>query len=494
MHLKKETKQKLKITKQELYEVYNAGKENCVLFMRLLIDKIEKLEEIINELQEKVRHLESKISKDSHNSNKPPSSDGMFQAPKSQRKKTGKSVGGQKGHKGTTLRVSRTPDKIEVINPEICDCCGISLKNENIVDYERRQVVDTPAPVASITEYAAGIAECPKCHTISKGKFPSYVTNRIQYGPNIRAFMMYFRHQNFIPTERLAEVISDIFNLKISEATIINTTCTLSDCLEDFESAIAEKIQEAPIIHCDETGIKINGKLHWLHSAGTPDLTAFLSHEKRGTIAMHDFGILPGYTGRVIHDGWQSYYKFECNHGLCNAHHLRELTFVHEELGQVWAGKMKRLLLKIKDEADMARSLNQQISIENIKKFESWYQAILRGGVRANPVEDNPAARKRGRKKKGKARCLIDRFRERYQDVLAFMYDTSVPFDNNLAERDIRMTKVHQKISGGFRSTRGAFDFCRIRGIISTVRKQEKNVLEFLVKVFENQANSFKLA
>jgi transposase len=476
------------ISDQELHAIYDSGREATVSFMRFLLDRIKSIEQTLLRQQDEIKNLKEQLAKNSKNSSKPPSSDGPFQAPKSLRKKSGKSVGGQKGHKGETLRMSETPDRIEELFPDTCERCHKSLQQDNVVGCEARQVFDIPKPNLEVTEYRAYSKECSHCDHVTAAKFPSTVHHKVQYGPNLRATMMYFRHQNYIPTERLAEIFSDVFNVHISEGTIINTTRMLGESLADFEASTSARISKAPIIHCDETGIKINGVLHWLHSASTTTHTAFMPHENRGIKAMADFGILPGYSGRVIHDAWPGYFDFDCLHGLCNAHHLRDLTFIHEVCGQAWAGKMIRLLLKIKEEASAAASRQRQIGPKMRKRFERRYMTIVREGERVNPVPVlDSSSRKRGRKKRGKARCLVDRLRGRRKDVLAFMYDTSVPFDNNLSERDIRMSKVHQKVSGGFRSMRGASDFCRIRGFISTVRKHGKNVLGFLVKVFQKQ-------
>jgi transposase len=467
------------ITDQELSGLYTLGSETTISFIKMLLDSIKKLEVILTKQEEEIQELKQQIARNSRNSSKPPSSDGLKKSPKpkSQRKKTGKQPGGQVGHKGMTLKVSEKPDETIILSPLKCRHCNKSLETSKVVRTNKRQVVDTPKPFTITTEYIAETKECSGCHEHTEADFPLHVTQRIQYGPNIRSMMIYFRQQNFIPTERLAEIFLDVFGLSISEATFINTTRKCSGLLTDFKAMVTERLLASPSIHCDETGINVGGKLHWMHSVSNAVFTAYFPHVKRGKKAMDEIGVLPRYEGTAIHDGWQSYFNYPCKHALCNSHHLRELTFVEEECGQRWAGKMIALLLEMKQEAENVRICEKTIPLNQKDEYELRYDAILREGVRKNPIV-NEALNRRGRKKRGKVRCLVDRLKNHKKETLAFFYDVRIPFDNNQAERDIRMNKVQQKVSGCFRSFVAAEDFSRIRGFISTIRKHELNVMD----------------
>jgi transposase len=472
---------------RELYAIYDAGREVTVQFIKTLIERIRSLEIAVEKQAKAISELKQQLGKNSHNSNKPPSSDNPFdgQKTKSLRKKTGKKPGGQEGHPGKTLRKSKNPNRTENISPKICRECGSSLEYARVISVEKRQVFDIPKPELTITEFINEERECGCCGATTGGVFPFHALQNVQYGPNIRAMIAYFRQRNFIPTERMAEIFSDLFGLSISEATFINTTRKCSDLLSDHEVKAIEILKASPVIHCDETGIKVNGRLFWIHNVSNDQTTVQMAHEKRGKEAINAMGILPSYTGTAIHDSWQSYFDYACNHGLCNAHHLRELTFVETEIGQKWAGRMINLLLEMKKAAEKALILNRQVDKRGIEQFMDQYHAILRTAIRKNPIIDD-GIHKRGRKKKSKTRNLVDRLRNRWKETCAFLFDVRIPFDNNQAERDIRMTKVQQKVSGGFRSSQAAKDFCRIRGFLSTLRKQGFNVFGGLVNLFQN--------
>jgi transposase len=472
---------------RELYAIYDAGREVTVQFIKTLIERIRSLEIAVEKQAQAISELKQQLGKNSHNSNKPPSSDNPFdgQKTKSLRKKTGKKPGGQEGHPGKTLRKSTAPDRTEIITPKTCGECGSSLENARVISVEKRQVFDIPKPELTITEFINEERECGCCGATTGGMFPFHASQNVQYGPNIRAMIAYFRQRNFIPTERMAEIFSDLFGLSISEATFINTTRKCSDLLSNYEAKAREILKASPVIHCDETGIMVNGKLFWIHNVSNDQTTLQMAHEKRGKEAINAMGILPSYTGTAIHDSWQSYFDYACQHGLCNAHHLRELTFVETEIGQKWAGRMIDLLLEMKKAAAKALILKRQVDKPRIDLFMEQYHAILRTAIRKNPIIDDGIHR-RGRKKKSKTRNLVDRLRNRWKETCAFLLDVLIPFDNNQAERDIRMTKVQQKVSGGFRSFEAAKDFCRIRGFLSTLRKQGFNVFDGLVNLFQN--------
>lgn len=461
--------------REEAEKIYDLGKDVVVDLILQLVDRIEK--------------LEAQVKKNSNNSSKPPSSDGLKRKKKtkSQRKKSGKSSGGQKGHEGKNLEMTASPDEIIVLTVDKCDCCGESLVNVKVKDFDKRQESDIPEIKVHTTEYQAEVKDCSNCGTENKADFPEGITHKAQYGNHLRAIAVYFRNYELIPVERSAEIFEDIFGVYLSEGTIVNTTKRCAKLLTGFSDWILNKLIDSNIVHFDETGVNVEGKLHWLHSAGTSSLTSYFVHKKRGSDAFDAMGILPEFKGRAVHDHWQSYFKYDCEHALCNAHHLRELIFVYEHHEQQWAKKMLDFLCEIKENVDIRKSDSLSFEHDEIKKFERKYKRILREGFKANPPPDNDFPGKRGRKFKGKVIRLLERLRDFQKETLAFMYDFNVPFDNNLAERDIRMVKVQQKISGLFRTSCGAEQFCLIRSFISTVKKQGFSVIDALEKVLAGE-------
>ena len=368
-----------------------------------------------------------------------------------------------------------------------CQGCGASLTEVAVKEYELSQVHELPPLALQVIEHQAEVKYCQHCQTLSRGQFPSDVTNAVQYGSSLKGLMVYLMEAQLLPFERTCELLKDLFGCQISEGTLCNARTTCAQQLEPIEAQIKDSIEQAAVGHFDETGLRVNSKLWWLHVACTSGLTYYFVHAKRGTAAMDDMGILPNFAGTSIHDGWKSYASYDCAHGLCNAHHLRELRFIVERYKQPWADQMSTLLLDIKTEVERAKAENLTVlDATQVETFEQRYHQVLANGFMANPIPtvDENAPKKRGKQKQSTPKNLLDRL-EKYQDaVLAFMYDFQVPFDNNQAERDIRMMKLKQKISGCFRSLAGAQQFCRIRGYISTLRKQDLPVLDALRSVF----------
>jgi transposase len=428
--------------------------------------------------------LRAKLGTNSRNSSKPPSSDGLGlkPQPKSQRTSSGRKTGGQPGHVGHTLRLVDEPDEVKVHAPARCKACGQNLEAVSAVRRERRQVVDIPVVKARVVEHQAETKCCPGCGAETTGEFPEGIEAPAQYGPGVATIGVYLNQEQLLPLERTCEVLSDLFGCPISEGKLESVVAECHEQLAEVEVVIKRGVEGAEVAHFDETGVNVGGKTSWLHVASTPSLTFYAVHEKRGREALDEIGVLPKFEGRALHDGLTSYWQYgQCEHGLCNAHHLRELTFIEEQLGQSWAKDLKELLLEIKRAVDDARSRGLDgLSAELKWQFESHYDAVLEEGHKANPKPMSTG--KRGRPKRGKAGSLVDRLREHKEPTLAFMEDFRVPFDNNQAERDIRMTKVREKISGCFRTTVGAHRFCRIRGYISTLRKQGLPVLSALGK------------
>ena len=463
-----------RLTREQILTIYNQGPDAVVAIIEMLQDRIEQLEQ-------RVDHLEQIIRKDSHNSSKPPSSDGFKRMPRSLRGKSRRSSGGQAGHPGTTLCQVSNPDHVVEHRLQGNCGCGRSLDEAQRMGHERRQVVDLPPVKAEVTEHRAEIGRCA-CGQRHVAEFPEDVKAPVQYGERVKALVLYLIFYQLIPLKRTAELFGDFLGIPLSQGTLKTICHNAYESLHSTEAFIQERIRGSPSIHVDETGLYVGGKRHWLHSYGTRLFTYYCHHEKRGKEAMDAAGILPGYRGRATHDYWRPYYGFDCLHSLCNAHHLRELVFVAEELGQHWAQQMTALLRRIKTTVDRAVDRNRtQIHAATRKAYWERYQAILKEGYRVNPASSQQRKPgQRGRTKQSPARNLLDRFKHHAHEALAFMEDFSVAFDNNLAERDLRMMKVQQKISGCFRTQLGAKIFCRVRSFISTVKKQRLNVIEFL--------------
>lgn len=433
-----------------------------------LQSQVVALNEQVHFLQAEVKELKARLQQNSKNSNKPPSSDEFFK-PKSRRKKSGKKTGGQKGHPGHTLKMSDNPDRIIVHRERTCSGCGCSLANQVAEGKERRQVFDLPPPKIEVTEHVGETLCCPGCGQLNKAQFPPAVTQPVQYGPGLLAQLVYFNQYQLIPYNRVAEFVYDIYGLNLSEATIYNAIKTVYDSLEPVENIIIEQLLDSDVLNVDETGMRVENKRQWLHVASTDTLTYYKWHPKRGSKATDAIGILPNYEGIITHDYWKSYYNYSCAHSLCNVHNIRELTGIFELTGEKWAQDMIELLLEIKERVDELKQVPRALSSAEKDLFLKRYDDIVAAGYLANPPPE--AVKKRGRPKQGKVRNMLNRLSLHRHEVLAFMEDYRVDFDNNLAERDLRMMKLKQKISGVFRSAKGADMFCRIRSYISTSRK-----------------------
>ncbi len=432
-------------------------------------------------LSERISELEAQFAKDSHNSHLPPSSDRFGRQPKSLRKKSGKQPGGQFGHAGNTLTLSSMPDLVLVHPVDHCQHCQRDLREVASLAVERRQVIDLPPKRVLVIEHQAQQKCCPACQQISAAAFPDDVRAPVQYGAAIGAVGVYLVQQQLLPYERACEVVEDLLGPSMSVGTLAGLVERCAKQLAPVEQQIKAALCQADVLHQDETGLYVAGQRHWMHVSSTEHLTHYAVHAKRGKAALDAIGILEGFEGVSVHDGWRSYWRYACQHALCNVHHLRELTYLYEEQGQDWAGRMKTLLLDIKAAVAQARAAGRtSLHPLEVADWKAHYAALLEEGYWANPPDPPPEAGKRGRRKQSAARNLLDRLSTHQEAVLRFLDNFAVPFDNSLAERDIRMVKVQQKVSGCFRSEAFAVAFCRIRGYLSTLRKQGLAVLTAL--------------
>ena len=455
---------------------------------------LEKLDtasliELILEMQQQIQELRDQLAKDSHNSGKPPSSDGLKKPrTRSLRPKGEHPRGGQPGHKGDTLKQVAEPDHIERHLIAACPHCETDLAAIESHDYEKRQVFDVPPVRLEVTEHQVESKHCPGCGQDVKGEFPEHVTQPTQYGPRVKAQASYLNNYHFIPLARTEELLSDFYGQAPSEAVIIAANRQMVEQTEASLESIQEQIIDADVANFDESGLRVAGKLHWLHVASTETLTHYHVDLKRGQIGMQAVGILPNFQGNAVHDHWKPYLKFgQCQHSFCNAHHLRELQFITDQYQQSWAAEMAQLLRKILAEVEATPAPMMSLPSDRLAHYEAKYDQLITKGLAANPPPEVSPPKKRGRPKQSAPKNLLDRLLTHKSGVLAFMVDFRIPFDNNLAERDVRMVKVKQKVSGTFRTQLGADTFCSIRSYISTARKQEHNVIEVLYDAFRGQ-------
>jgi len=465
--------------------------------MENLRQEVERLNAEIAELraalkgaQQQIAELLARLGQDSGNSNWPSSRDKnrKKRRPRSLRAKSKRKPGGQPGHEGRTLEFREHPDEVIVHRPETCTRCQQPFAaDQAALSVVKRQVYDLPPLHPIIYEHQAVELSCRHCGQIGRGAFPTDVTQTVQYGPRVRQLAVYLKIEHFIPYERSRRFFADLYNLQLSPGTLQNIITRAAERLTPVVEKIKTALTKAEVLHVDESGFYIGGQRHWLHSAGTGTLTYYFPHPKRGHQATEAQGILPHFQGVAVHDGWSTYRRYSgCRHSLCNAHHLRELQAVVEHDRQPWARRFQQLLRAAKNVVDHARLAGEpQLSAAKIAQIERIYERLINRALQANaPPPTGWPKGKRGRVKKTKPRNLAERLAKYRRDVLAFVYDFKVPFDNNLAERDIRMLKVQQKVSGCFRSQAGANAFCIIRSYSSTMRKQGLNVWAALGSIF----------
>jgi transposase len=450
--------------------------------------ELTTLQAYVRELLAENAALKRRLAQDSHNSSKPPASDGLKRPRRTTRVRSGKKPGGQLGHAGHTLALVATPDVVEGHRPAVCGQCQQPLTGVVGTVVERRQVHDLPPLRLEVREHQAVAVTCPACQTVTRGVFPDAVRAAAQYGPRVRALAVYLHHYQVVPQERTHEALADLFGCTLSDGTVARWAEQAADTLALTVAHIADLVATGPHQHADETGIRLAGKLHWLHVNSTPWLTHLAWHPKRGQAATAAIGIWPRFHGRATHDRWASYDAYpDCSHSLCGAHLLRELTLVAEQDGQPWAAPLADLLRGMCAAATDWRT--QGASCMPAEERIAWiaqYHELLAQGFAANrpPPATEPGVRRRGRRKQSPAKNLLDALLQHSERVLAFMDDLTIPFTNNQAERDLRPAKVQQKVAGTFRSETGATAYCRLRSYLSTMRKQGHGMLEALAAVF----------
>jgi transposase len=481
-------------TTDELLAIYAQGPDAmCSLVQDLcasfcaLQDEFASLMAVTTDLAKQVQELKSRLAMDSHNSSKPPSSDGYKKPPRPQnlRSKSGKRPGGQKGHAGCTLEPVDKPDHHFRHVPKTCGSCGHSLDEAEVVGRDSRQVYDLPVLQMEVTEHEVVTCVCPHCQALNQGKFPENVTQPAQYGPRFMGFLTYLNQYQLIPLARTQECAGDLFGHEPSQATIVSAVVSCAKLLEPVEKSIKKSITKSKVVRFDETGMRVAKLLQWIHTASTPMLTFYYCHAKRGREAFTKIGILEKFKGTAVHDCLSSYQdpRFTCTHSLCCVHLLRELLGIWQAQHETWTQRMSALLRALKRAKESAQAAGQTaLDPDLLQRYRMAYRKIVARGLIKNPAPERTG--KRGHPANGKARSLLLRFEKHEEAVLRFAIDFAVPFDNNLAERDLRMVKLRQKISGCFRSDDGPKNFCTIRGYISTLRKQGIDVMAALCSVF----------
>jgi transposase len=464
-----------------------------------VIAYINALHNHIHMLTLRIEYLEKSKQKTSHNSSKPPSSDGTGRQSRTQslRKRTGRNRGGQKGHPGTTLAFVQAPDETSHHPLDTCPHCQISLSEVEVSAILKRQVVDLlpPSPL-HIVEHQAEVKVCPHCLKTYHAPFPQGVNNSVQYGARVNSIVGYLRTHQLLPIFRTKKMMEDLFNLCLSTGTVHSICRAYFKVTQGVDQAIKTAVIDSKVGNFDESGLWVEKKGRWLHVASTPSLTYYAVHNKRGKEAMNDIGILPVFKGTAVHDCLQSYFTYASSHGICNAHILRELKALKDIDTEDWAGKMSDLLLDLHNCVEGYKKQNPAANALPEKELIPFYERyirILEEGIDFHEGLPPLPQKGRGKAKQRTGSNLIDRLLEHHKAVFLFAIDFSVPFTNNLAERDIRMIKSQQKISGGFQTVKGAQVFCRIKSYLSTAIKNDINPLTALVEAFTGNMSLLKI-
>lgn len=454
--------------------------------LHIQLQQLQALRELIEAKDEEIARLKEQLGKNSKNSSKPPSSDGYKKPnPRSSRTKSGKKPGAQNGHQGKHLSVPDCDKKYEYHMPACCSGCP---HTEECRTHGRvcasRHVIDATLEITDTEHQQIKIRKCPLYGFKNiKGSFPENLSAPVQYGENLQAFVVALNTYGAVSAIRTHDILSGVFSIPISVGTIASF---ISGCAKELKNTITwirEQVTSSPLIHCDETGGRISGKLQWVHFTGNDSFSLLTLSPWRGSKGINDVGVLPSYNGTAIHDCYASYWKYaQARHGICNAHILRELTGITENYPeQSWAPAFRNLLLHMKKAVDKAHEKGKPVlSYYYRNKFSRRYDEIIREGLRANPLPET-SGHKRGRKKKGTVRALLERLEAHKASVCLFVNDLTVPFDNNLAERGLRMTKAKFKIAGCFRTPEGCQEYLDIMSYIDSARKHGKSAYQAIV-------------
>ena len=461
-------------TQIELNQMSHAEKDALILMLFDLLEHLEKRLQIV----------EQKTEKNSQNSSKPPSSDGLKKAPAQPRNRGEKPVGGQKGHKGQTLEMTEQPDVIEYCLPQ-GDCeCGLSIEQSIGEWVERRQQSDIPKPKIVVTEFwkMATVCRCGRRH---EGEFPSHVSRPVSYGLRLKAYATGLIHGHFVSIKRTTEIINDQYGIKPSTGTLQNWSDELAAALATQYEEQRQQLIKAAVVNFDESGLRAEGRLHWLHVAANQDTVVYSCQTKRGYEGVKAAGILPAFKGIAVHDCWSPYWRFDgITHALCNAHLLRELNYFEQTIGEAWISEFKDLFIVAKKAVETAQQAKKtQLEPAELAEFKQQYQQLYERGLKNYP-EEPPIPGKKGRQKQHPATNLLKRLKTHQDAVLRFLEDWRVPFDNNRAERAVRCIKVKLKVIGGFRVMMGAQAFCVIRSIWETAKLREQNPFEVFRMAF----------
>jgi transposase len=453
---------------------------DIILMVEELKRVIKDQENIIKQQANKIKELEERINKNSKNSHKPPSTDNKLKVEKkSKKEKSDRKRGGQKGRVGKSLKQVNNPDKIVELKPTTCCNCGCSLESNKAKLNAKRQVFDIPPINIEVTEYQQYEIKCPHCKEKNRTPFPDKVKTNVQYGDRLSSLVVYLNTYHMLPYERISELINDIAKHKLSVGTIYNMLNSNYKSLKEFEESLIKKLTKQEYLHSDETGINVNANLYWIHTVTNNSMTLYHIDKTRGAKAIKNCGILTNYKGILTSDFWNPYLNLEdVTNSFCNAHIIRDLQAEIDKNNYKWAKDMQKLLKETNNE--VKNSKNNILSVQRQKEIEKEYDKIINEAKEY--YKPPPDKKTKGRPKQEKGKNLLDRL-EKYKDgILLFMKNEKVAFTNNQAERDLRMIKVKQKISGTFMSETGGKIFCRIKSYIETLKKNSKDVLEYLTK------------
>lgn len=460
-----------------------------------LTELVSKLNDTIAELQQTIKELREQLGQNSSNSSKPPSSDGYKKPnPKSLRTSSGLKPGGQKGHKGSNMVLPHEPDVTMVHTPQKCQTCPMlseCIANNVFKCAEKRYVVEAVV-TTKITEHQSLEAFCPCGNTTLRGSFPDDVKAYLQYGDSVSVLVGLLNSYGAMSCERIHVLLGQLLGVSLSTGTICSMVNKCASVVKPAVEKIRDILRKENVVHFDETGIRVNGKLNWIHNSSTDKYTYQTIDPKRGKEGIDNNGVLPGFNGIAVHDCHSSYWKYKnIKHALCCAHLLRELiSIIENEPEHLWAKAFRELLLSMKKARDKAVAEGRSsLELKDLHRFEREYDLIMALADKECPCPQRPPGKKRGRTRKGKERSLIERLIKHKASVCLFMYDFRVPFDNNQAERDLRVVKTKSKVSGGFRISDGAQNYLDIMSYLSTGMKHGVNVFDSLMAAFTGKSD-----